>query len=128
MEEHRPLVVQLAMKSALSMPEIDKHDNTEDVKVGPGCEFTRSRESKLGYIRKKGKNDKVYIDAIHPFDTDIFNSLTGMRATEFDALYRQVAALIDCPIDSKFRTPEKEMMLLTPQEKAILPHTMTFPL
>lgn len=52
--------------------------------------------------------------------------MTGLRATAFEALYRQIAALVACPINRKLRMPAHEVMLRTLRRKALRPHTMLF--
>ena len=125
-EEDRASIVQLATLCASPLHAGDDDDESADHEEGPRRGFTRSGEPKMGYVRQKGKGDKVYVDAIEHFNTNIFNSLTGLTAIEFESLYRQVAALIARPIDPKLSMPADEAMLRTPRKKALLPHTMLF--
>lgn len=63
------------------------------------------------------------MEAIEHFNTHMFNSLTGTKASEFDSLLRQVIKMIIRPIDPKFSRSDEEESLPTSRKEALLPYT-----
>lgn len=117
-------IVQLATLWASRQHAGNDVNESTDEQEGLGCGFIRSGEPTKRYVRQKEKGDKVYVNVIEHFKTETFNSLTGLKATELEALYPQVATLIARPIDRKLSISADEATLRAPRKKALLPHTM----
>lgn len=86
-EEERASLFRLSALCQSTLHVEADEDKSADKKEGLGRDFTRSSKPKKEYVRQKWKDDKVYVNAIEHFITNIFNSLTGMRAAGFKALY-----------------------------------------
>lgn len=129
LEEDWASIVQLAALAEDLSSQEDKHEGEDKTDESPGLGRGLSRtRTKVGYIRQKERGGWEYMEAIEHFNTHMFSSLTGSKASEFESLLRQVVKFIISPIDPKLSRSDEEENLRAPREKALLPHTtLLFP-